>query len=36
MVDLKDEDFIKKSRVAYLQCTEGDLHEGELMTLVCV
>jgi hypothetical protein len=35
-MDLKNEDFIKKSRISYLKCTEGDLHEGEQMTLVCV
>lgn len=35
-MDLKDDDFIKKSKLSYIKCFEGDLHEGELMTLVCV
>ena len=34
--NLKDEDFIKKSKLSYLKCTSGELHEGESLTLVCV
>lgn len=30
------EDFIKKSKVRYMKCKQGDLHDGELLTVVCV
>ena len=34
--DSKDQEFIKKAKLSYVKCPHGDLHEGELMTLVCV
>lgn len=35
-MDCVGEDFVKKSKVHYLHCKKGNLHSGELLTLVCV
>lgn len=36
MEEVVNSDYIKKSKIHYLKCDEGELHQGEVLNFVCV
>jgi hypothetical protein len=36
MLTAASNDSLKKSRMQYMKCREGGLHDGELLNFVCV